>query len=85
MICSSGAWPAEDSAEAGRVPALAAARRDRPQQHRGHQGVQPQVPGRRRDDASRLQPAAQAAHSQGERAPYSVKVNTPLAIGEYGE
>lgn len=71
---SSGARAAEDTAEAGWVSSLTTAWRDRPQQHRGHQGVQPQVLGRRGNDPGWLQPAAQAAHSQGEQVVHSAAV-----------
>lgn len=43
--CRSGTRASEDPAEAGWVSSLTAARWDRPQQHRGHQGLQPQLLG----------------------------------------
>lgn len=65
VILRSGERSAEDPAEAGRVPALPTAWRDRPQQHGRCQGVQSQVPGRGRHDPSWLQPAPQASYCQG--------------------
>lgn len=66
FLCSLRTWPLENPAEAGWVPELAPARRDRWEQPGGCHRVHAQIPGWQRDDLGRLQPAAQTAHCQGQ-------------------